>query len=615
MYAHTKVTVMCICAASFGSSKKERAKLTNSIYKPEGLAKTIFQDRYTITPEESWEEASLRLARHSASVEEPHNRGQVQESFNEIIATNKFMPGGRIWYGSERPRAQLLNCFVVPTHDSREGWGKTISDVIVVSGMGGGVGINMSPIRPRGSRINGTGGYATGAVSLMEMIDGVGNIIMDGGGRRMALMLDLNITHPDMPEFLDKKLDRDKLQNANISIVLDKRVGTKALIDKVQNNKNIDLVFGGTHYDSINAKELWGKIVNNAWKSGEPGILNGDLANRESNIFYALVLPRFINEFGTVDWDDLAKTVHTAVRFLDNVLSVNEYPLPEIRENCNTVRRIGLGIMGLHSMLIELGYKYSSDSAKAFVDELMGFIKNEAYKASIALAIEKGPFPAYDEQMLQSGFMKRAISSEIKSQIKKHGIRNCALLTIAPTGTTGMVSNVSTGIEPLFSAAYWRRFYRPSTEAKRVRDKELVVDPLWTKLEQEGKDISVLEGAYDITPEGHFEMQVIAQNHIDNAVSKTINLPENYPVESLGDVWLEYLPKVKGATLYRAGSRGEEPLEAIPLDEARELMRLKHEHSDSSITEQNSMDCPDGVCEIPEELKPHITEQVIQFVG
>jgi ribonucleoside-diphosphate reductase alpha chain len=474
----------------------------------------------------------------------------------------------------------------------------------------------------------------------MQMINGVGDVLVSGGGRRLALMLDLNITHPDMPEFLDKKLDHDELKNANVSIVLDKRVGTKTLIDKVQNDKNIDLTFGGSHYGSVSAKWVWEKIVSNAWKSGEPGVLNGDLANKENNIFYykpmistnpcgeiwleeygscdlgAIVLPRFVSGDGIFDWDALRDTIKIAVRFLDNVLSVNEYPLPEIRENNNAVRRLGLGIMGLHSLLIQLGYRYSSEAAKVFVDTLMGFIKEEAYKASIDLAIEKGSFPAYDEAMLQSGFIKRAIPNEIKNSIRRHGIRNCALLTIAPTGTTGMVSNVSTGIEPLFAPAYWRRFYRPTPDGSRLLDKELVVDPLWGQLEQEGKDVGVLEGAYDISPEGHFEMQTICQKHIDNATSKTINLAADYPVDSLADLWLEYLPQVKGTTFYRAGSRGEEPLEAIPIDEARAILSSRSVLTlDASISEQNMMDCVGDSCGIPDDLKPTITEHTIQFVG
>lgn len=603
------------------------------MYKPEGLAKTIFKERYTIHPDETWSEGSERLAGHAAQAEPDSVRKGIEEEFYEEIVTNRFMPGGRIWYGSGRPRAQLLNCFVVPTSDSREGWGKSIHDVIVISGMGGGVGINCSPIRPRGSTIHGTGGVATGAVSLMQMINAVGDVLVGGGGRRLALMLDLNITHPDMPEFLDKKLDRKELTNANISVILDKKMPTEKLVELVKAGKNFDLMYQQTSHGTANAKEVWEKIVQNAWTSGEPGVLNGDLANRENNIWYhkplistnpcgeiwleeygccdlgALVLPRFVDVTGRLDFHQLRRTIHSAVRFLDNVLSVNEYPLPEIRENCNTVRRIGLGIMGLHSMLIQMGYRYSSASALDFVDQLMAFIKEEAYKASIDLAIEKGPFPAYSDEFLESGFVKRALPESIKGAISEHGIRNCAILTIAPTGTTGMVSNVSTGIEPLFAPAYWRRFYRPTPDGSRHLDKELVVDPLWNDLVEQGKDVSVLEGAYDISPIGHFEMQRITQRHIDNATSKTINLPNDYKVDSLSDLWLEYLPYLKGTTFYRAGSRGQEPLEAIPLDQVPALMvQSRYKPQDATVAELNSMDCADGSCEIPDELKPQIKD-------
>jgi ribonucleoside-diphosphate reductase alpha chain len=595
-------------------------------YKPEGLAETIFKERYTIHPEESWTEATRRVSRHVASPEINGKKSLVEEQFYEDIITNRFMPGGRIWYGSGRPRAQLLNCFVVPTHDSREGWGKTISDVIVVSGMGGGVGINCSPIRPRGSRISGTGGIATGAVSLMQMINAVGDVLVSGGGRRLALMLDLNITHPDLPEFLDKKLDRNELTNANISVIIDKKLPAEMFIKKVRKGEDFESSFGSIKHNKANAKDIWEKIVTNAWASGEPGVLNGDLANKENNIWYykplistnpcgeiwleeygscclgALVLPRFVSSDGTVQWEQLRKTIYTAVRFLDNVLSVNDYPLQEIRDNNNFIRRVGLGIMGLHSMLIIMGQKYSN--SLEFINELMQFIKEEAYLASISLAEEKGSFGGFDERFLDSGFARRSLPTYIRSKIRKVGIRNAAILTIAPTGTTGMVSNVSTGIEPLFAPAYWRRFYRPTEDGSRQLDKELVIDPLWDTVD----DLSILEGAYDIKPETHFDIQRICQSHIDNAVSKTINLPNNFPVESLSDLWLEYLPDLKGTTFYRAGSRGEEPLEAIPLNEAKQLIKTNKAQY-STIGEQNSMDCVGDSCSIPEELKPMIRER------
>lgn len=596
-------------------------------FQPTGLSETIFKERYAIHPEESWENASKRLSYHVAEAEEPAIRERIEEEFYEEIVNNRFMPGGRIWYGAGRNRAQLLNCFVIPTSDSREGWGKTIHDVIVVSGMGGGVGINCSPIRPRGSSIFGTGGIATGSVSLMQMVNAVGDVLVAGGGRRLALMLDLNIDHPDMPEFLDKKLDRNELNNANVSIVLN--TPTDEFVRKVRAGEDFDLTWQGSSKGKVNSRDIWEKLVNNAWNSGEPGVLNGYLANRESNISYykplvstnpcgeiwleeygccdlgALVLPRFVNSSGKFDWGSFIDSIHTAVRFLDNVLSVNEYPLPEIRDNCQNVRRIGLGIMGLHSMLIKMGYRYSSQTAMDIVDNIMAVLKIESYKASIALSKEKGPFPAFNKEgFLNSGFIKRAIPEYIKKDVEEYGIRNCAILTIAPTGTTGMVSNVSTGIEPLFAPAYWRRFYRPTSDGSRSLDKQLVVDPLWDELERAGKDISVLEGAYDVTPEAHFEMQRICQRHIDNATSKTINLAENFPVENLSSLWLEYLPELKGTTFYRAGSRGEEPLEAIPLEEAKRLVHLQH--AEATVNEQAIMDCVGDACAIPTELKPSL---------
>lgn len=604
----------------------------SEIYQPVGLPGTIFKERYAIHTEESWEGASERVSEHIAGAEKGKDRQRIKEEFYEQIVTNKFMPGGRIWYGAGRPKAQLINCYVIGMpEDSREGWGKAISDTLIISGSGGGVGANLSSIRPRGSKIKGTGGIATGAVSLMNMINGMGNELVSGGGRRIALMLSLNITHPDMPEFISTKLDKGNLNNANVSIILDKNITASKLKSKVKKGESFDLKWNGSTYGQVNAKDLWETITHNAWSSGEPGILDMDLANRESNISYfkpiitsnpcgeqplesygccdlgAIVLPRFVNSYGQFEWASFERTVKTAVRFLDNVLSVNLYPIPEIKENCLNVRRIGLGIMGLHSMLIKMGFRYSSDAAKQFISTLMGKLKVYAYNASVDLAIEKGPFPAYHPDFLFSGFMKRFDDDSILDRIRLNGIRNCTLLTIAPTGTTSMVASVSSGIEPLFSAAYWRRFYRPTLDGSRQLGRELVLDPLWGELEESGKDVSVLEGAYDISPFDHLDIQKICQIHIDSAVSKTINIPESYKVDSLGDLWLNFLGDVKGTTFYRAGSRGAEPLEAIPLVEARRL--AKERASISTITEQSSQECPDGFCEIPEELKPAIYER------
>lgn len=780
-------------------------------WSPTGLGKDIFEQRYALEGE-SWQEACARVAQHVGYVEVPGS--EHVELFQAELEEGRFMPGGRIWANAGKPKPQLLNCFVLPVGDSREGWGKAISDTIVVSGLGGGVGINCSPIRPRGSEIKGTGGQATGAVSFMEMVNAVGDVLRTGGGRRLALMLALEATHKDLPEFLDKKLDREQLTNANVSVIL---------------NGKDDLGF-------LQANGLWEKIVQNAWESGEPGVLNGYLANQQSNIWYhkplictnpcvtgdtviatldgprrfdelaadgrdvlvyawhpetkkpvvrmmrrphktrfdvpilevefdsglkvrctpdhnfysfrgkkvqaqdlrigssvrawsmsehrdghlrvhgwdseankashqwvsrmvyenfygevpegmivhhtdedkrnnhisnleiltpvehnelhyparylagfdgtsrnhkvvaireagtadvyngcvddahtyiildpepvagiqsgivsancgeiwleeygccdlgALVLPRFVKG-GYMDYDLLKQSVFSAVRFLDNVLSVNHYPLPEIRNNSQSVRRLGLGVMGLHTALLEMGYKYSSAGALRKVDEIFAFIKRAAYEASIALAKEKGPFTAFSPKLLDSDFAK-SLPEDIRWDISQYGLRNCALLTVAPTGTTGMVHGVSTGIEPLFAPVYYRRYY----QGEHLH-KELVLTEEFKRFG------SLAEGAYDVPVEGHFAIQATVQKHIDNAVSKTINLPEDYDPVDLSDVWLEYLPQLKGSTFYREGSRGAEPLEPIR-GEAIELIQHLNKTAEADIADQYGMDCVGGSCEV-----------------
>lgn len=509
------------------------------------------------------------------------------------------------------------NCFVVPTTDSREGWGKTTSDVIIISGLMGGVGLNVSPIRPRGTLIHGTGGVATGAVSLMELINGVGDVIVGGGGRRMALMLCLDINHPDMNEFLEAKLDLDRLNNANISLVLPQSLSAEQFVQYVRNDEEFELVFNGIPSGkTVRAKELWDKLVANSWRSGEPGILNGELANRMSNIWYheplistnpcgeiwlekygccdlgALVLPRFVED-GVFNWDMFDESIRLGVRFLDDVLTINHYPLPEIKENCENVRRIGLGVMGLHSMLLELGFTYDSPESFEFVDRLFNTLKNTAYDASVNLAIEKGPFGAYDQRFLDSGFVK-TLKRGIRNKIKEHGMRNCAILTIAPTGTTSMVSGVSSGIEPLNPPVYWRTYFKNTDDGRRERHRELVVEESFYRFPD------IVQSAVDVPVQSHFEMQKIVQKHIDNAVSKTINIANDFPEDQFGDIWLDYLPYLKGTTVYRYGSRENEPISPVPREDWDKVM-AEQDIKAGKLSEEEFMalDCPDGVCDLP----------------
>jgi len=387
----------------------------------------------------------------------------------------------------------------------------------------------------------------------------------------------------------------------------------------VKNDEDMPLMFNGLADKlgrTIKAKKLWDWLVTNAWNNGEPRILNWFLVQKMNNLRYCkpliavnpcgeqalsgysncclghLVLPRFVKE-GKLDWEELDESIRLAVRFLDNSIDVAHYPLPENTKVAQEERRIGLGVMGLHSMLLDLGMKYNSPEAHKFVDKLMGTIKNTAYDASINLAIEKGPFPLYDPKILEGGFVK-TLKPGIRHKIKEHGLRNCCLLTVAPTGTTSMVQGVTGGIEPVFSPVYIRR--------RRVVDKmqnEALVETLVVSQEYVDHP-DLVQGAYDLHPSDHLEMQRIVQKHIDAATSKTINLPKDFPVEDLSDLWLEYLPYLKGTTFYREGSRETadsfEPMKHVPADQMDSMIYSWKGEIEYELPDV--MDCPDGSCEL-----------------
>ena len=371
----------------------------------------------------------------------------------------------------------------------------------------------------------------------------------------------------------------------------------------------------------IPAREIWDIIVHNSWESGEPGILNEGLANEMNNIWYhqplistnpcgeiwlepygccdlgAINLSQMLLEDSSdINWDLLADTVILGVRFLDNVLDVNNYPTIEIEKNCHTVRRIGLGVMGLGHCLIKLGLKYNSAEGRKKVEQIFNFIKKGAYEASTYLAVERGPFPAFKSQeFLDSGFCK-TLQKGLRKKIREYGIRNCALLTIAPTGTTSIVAATSSGIEPVFAPGYERLYYANSEDSnERVLKQEIVIDPLFESLWASGVDLKSFVSAHEISVEDHMRMQVCVQKHIDNAVSKTINIPHDYDIEKYGNVLLKYAPMMKGTTVYRSGSRGNEPLTPITVEQAVEYLEKKQ---DTLVIGAAQSDCPSGVCEI-----------------
>ena len=589
------------------------------MFAPTGFSEKIFKDRYSFTAEETWEEACQRVAKQMSLAEVPDKQKNYNDKFYEVLVNNLFVPGGRIWYNSGRNSPQLLNCFVLdPNKDSKEGWGKSASNMIVTSMTGGGCGDDFSDVRPRGASITGQKGESPGAVELMRLIDSCARPVRAGGQRRVALMFSLDLDHPDLEEFLNAKLAKGELTHANVSVRSRK---TKEFINAVKNNLDWELSWKGKYKKTVKARDIWNTIVKNAYNSAEPGFLNWELVESESNISYIeqlvttnpcgeialsaydccclghLVLPRFVIN-GEVNYSALGEVIRTGVRFLDNVLTVNSYPLPQMQQKSHSLRRIGLGTTGLADMLALLGHRYGSEEGNKFVDKLFRFISKAAYEASVMLSIEKGAFPLCNrEKHVQSGFMKR-MPEKIRSLVKEHGIRNCAILTQAPTGTTSILSgNCSAGIEPMFAPAYERRYW-----AGNERKSELIFHPLFEQFMLDGKSVDHFVGSRDLSVRDHMEVQKVVQKHIDNAVSKTINIAEDYPLEEVEKLWLEYLPFLKGTTFYRENTRGyvdehgnvhEPPLKAVSLDEAK--ARFKEAHK---VEATQSLECPSGVCGI-----------------
>jgi len=911
----------------------------DQVHQLTGLGEILFPDRYAIHPEETWKEACARWARGGAAAEHGENISKWESRFYTECVTNRFIPGGRIMRSLGRPLQATSNCFVIGPDDldSREGWGQATKEVIIISGEGGGVGLNGSTIRPRGSAVGRTGGLATGAVSLFEILNAAAEVIRGGGGRRAALMVCLNHDHPDLEEFLNKKLDLKELKNVNASIGF-MNESIEGFIEKVKNDEDYDLIWQDKIIKTIKARDVWDTIIHNSLKVAEPGVLNLYLINEMNNLYYCreitctnpcvtgdtrvsteqglvqikdlvrqpapiytmdngdprkyrtkkviidprmgqstpqkmdncfvsgekqvfrlktkegyslkltanhrvmttegwkqtdelhlgdkihiqntvggfgskghwnlgiiagwltgdgclvgchkdvphldfyppdkdvfpillkaventlgkspawylptneedwkrsrkahiqsaalrehlgelcqqkfripefiwqgtrgtqqgyisalfsadgsvqgtktkgfsvrlassrlklledvqrlllnfnifstiyperrpegwrklpdghgeyksywcradhelvisrgsmvtfkdeikliredkqqlleknistytkgpysesftaefielealgveivfdlsepvthsfcanglvvhncgelplspysacnlsnLVLPRFVNRNGTdLQWGKLNTTITTTIRFLDNMIDVGHYPFEEIQKEMTNTRRLGMGVTGLHTMLLQLGMKYDSEEAYAFVAKMMRFIKNKAYEASIFLAVEKGQFPLLDrEQFIKSGFCK-TLKPSIRDKILEYGIRNCAVMTVPPHGTGALICNVTSGIEVMFAPACTRT-YQDGEETKTT----IVFDPMAEMLMQEGNDSSLLQGALDVPPENHMKMQVIIQEHVDNAISKCLAkgtlIPTSQgliPIEKLGE--------------------------------------------------------------------------------
>ena len=575
-----------------------------------GLSKVIHEERYAHDGE-TWADTCKRVADY-VSMAENGDKAEWAETFRVMMEEQTFIPGGRILANAGRVGGQLLNCFVLPVDDNRESIGDLIKEVLVVSGTGGGIGISFKNLRYRGAKIVRAGGTSSGSVSFMNVVDAVAATIKTGGGRRAALMLSLPVDHPDIEEFLKHKLDLNNLTNANVSVEIN-----NDFIDAVKRDRDWDLVWAGQVVKTVKARKLWNKVCKNAVKCGEPGILNLELMEEKSNsYYYAKILatnpcgeqplPAYsacclgsvnINNFvknGRIEEAPFKRAIVAAIRFLDDVLTVNTYPLDAIKSTVTAERRIGLGLMGIHSAMLQMGIKYSSREGLEFVEWVYKTLRDESYKASCALAAEKGAFGLFEvEAFLDSGFVK-GLPIGVKRKIRESGMRNVTVNTAAPTGTTAMLCGVSSGIEPIFAPVYKRTFFSDKGD-EGGRKSEIVVDVEVQKALEGGKSFAELEhfeGAYDVPVEQHFRVQETVQRCLDSATSKTINVPKGFDYEELERLMLKYAKTLKGTTVYMAGSREHEPLQPVEFTEANLKKAIRKAEREARE------DCADGSCEV-----------------
>jgi ribonucleoside-diphosphate reductase alpha chain len=551
------------------------------------------------------EEMLDRVAGGIASVEAPSRRDEWHEKFRWLLDGWKFVPGGRILAAAGTDQSLThYNCYVIPSPaDSRGGIIDTLAQMTEIMSRGGGVGINLSTLRPHYTYVRGVNGRSSGAVSWGGLYSFATGLIEQGGSRRGALMLVLNVWHPDILEFIESKRTMGRITNANISVGI-----TDDFMEAVKADGDWDLAFPATNdptYDetwdgdlekwradgkpvavskTIKARAMWEAIVESAWASAEPGIFFIDRYNKMSNSWYfapilctnpcgeqglpawgvcnlgSLNLSRFVQD-GTVLWDDLRVAVRYAVRFLDNVIDATPYFFEQNSEQQQGERRVGLGTMGLAEMLIRLGLRYGSPESLEFIDDLYKFIAIEAYLASTDYAAEKGTFPKFDaDKFLRSGFVQ-GMPENVRQTVREKGMRNVTLLTQAPTGTTGTMVNTSTGIEPFY---FWtfQRTSRLGTHQEKV-----AVLEEWQQAHPGEPVADHFVTAMDLEPEDHVRVLAAIQRWVDSSISKTCNVPGHYTVEQTRQLYeLMYDLGAKGGTVYRDGSRAEQVLQVTVPD-------------------------------------------------
>lgn len=558
-------------------------------------AKTVLERRYLIKNDkgeatESIEDLFARVASAIAAPDKNYDQSAdvdaTARQFYNVMTSLDFLPNSPTLMNAGRPLGQLSACFVLPVDDSMEDIFESIKQAALIHKSGGGTGFSFSRIRPKGSTVNSTGGVASGPVSFMRVFNMATEAVKQGGTRRGANMGILRVDHPDILEFIDCKKTNADITNFNISVGLTEEFMCAA--EKGHDYPLIDPATGETT-GTLNATEILDKIVDCAWRNGEPGIILLDRLNRdnvlptegeiestnpcgeqpllpyESCNLGSINLTNMVKKDGgkvIIDWDKLEETTRIAVHFLDNVIDANRYPLAKIDEVTKKARKIGMGVMGWADLLLLLSLPYNSDEAITLAEQVMGFINRIGRDESNNIARTRGTFPLFEVSALKDQFPTR----------------NATVTTIAPTGTLSIIAGVSSGVEPVFAYVYVRNVM-DNTEMIEVnpilkevlQQRGLYSDGLMKQIAAEGSITHITEipedirrifvSAHDISPEYHIRMQAAFQNHTDNAVSKTVNFGKSATTEDVKQAYvLAYTLGCKGVTIYRDGSRDDQVL-------------------------------------------------------
>jgi ribonucleoside-diphosphate reductase alpha chain len=527
-----------------------------------------------VTVEDTWR----RVARAVAEAEKPEERERWAAAFHGIMTDYRFLPAGRILSGAGTGRTvTLFNCFVMGTiDDSLTGIFENLKEAALTMQQGGGIGHDFSTLRPKGALVKSVGADASGPLSFMDVWDAMCRTIMSAGSRRGAMMGTMRCDHPDIEDFIAAKREAQRLRMFNLSVLV-----TDAFMEAVKADGEWPLVFGGKTFRTVRARELWDRIVRSTYEYAEPGVIFIDRINAANNLSYCetihatnpcgeqplppygacllssanlsrLIIDPYTDD-AKLDEDELARIVPVAIRFMDNVVDVSNYPLPAQEEEAKAKRRIGLGITGLADALAMCGLRYGSEEAAALAGNWMALVERHAYLASAAIAREKGSFPLFDrERYLASGHVAK-LPENIRKAIAKDGMRNALVTSIAPAGTISLYAgNVSSGIEPIFSLAYDRKVLMPDGTRKTERVEDYAVR-LYRAMHGADAELPFhFVTADQLTPHEHLIMQAAVQRHVDSSISKTINCPAAMSFEDFKAVYSEaYDLGLKGCTTFR----------------------------------------------------------------